>query len=126
MNPASPTNVTLHVRGSWPRRFGAAVIALTAVALAGMCLVPLVPAWPCMLFEHFRVQYAAAGLLIVAGAAALRVRGYFDVAALATLLHMLWIAPDLCSSPRPIPNDGTLLRVLALNEPRGHEELYGL
>src|SRR5262249_10196619 len=78
-------------------------------------VVPLVPIWPCMLFEHFRVQYAAGGLVIVGCAAALRLRGYFDAAALAALVHVIWIAPDLCGSPQPIPGDGTPVGVLALN-----------
>jgi hypothetical protein len=35
-------------------------------------------------------------------------RGYVDVdvAALGTLVNALWIAPDLCGSRRPIPDDG--------------------
>jgi len=69
-----------------------------------MCVVPLVPIWPCPLFEHFRVQYAVAGLVVVGCTAVLRMRGYFDAAALAALVHVIWIAPDLCGSPRPIPD----------------------
>ncbi len=115
MQPSAPAGVDSQARGGWPKRLGVAATALAAVALVGMCVVPLVPIWPCMLFEHFRVQYAAGGMVVVACAAALRMRGYFDTAALATLVHVIWIAPDLCGSSRPLPTDGTPLRVLALN-----------
>jgi endonuclease/exonuclease/phosphatase (EEP) superfamily protein YafD len=115
MKPAGPPAADLKVRGSWPKRLGVATAALAAVALVGACLVPLVPVWPCVLFEHFRVQYAAGGLIVVGCTAAFRMRGYFDVAALATLVQLIWIAPDLCGSPQPIPSDGAPIRVLVLN-----------
>jgi len=115
MKPNSPADVGSNVRGGWPKRLGIAATALAAVALAGACVVPLVPIWPCMLFEHFRVQYAAVGLAVVACSAAFGMRGYFDAAVIATLVNMLWIAPDLCGSPRPIPSDGAPIRVLLLN-----------
>jgi endonuclease/exonuclease/phosphatase (EEP) superfamily protein YafD len=115
MTEAGPNHDDLNVRTGWLRRFGIAATALAAVALAGTCVVPLVPIWPCVLFEHFRVQYAAGGLAVVACAAAFRVHGYFDAAAFATLLHMLWVAPDLCNAPSPMPSDGAQVRVLVLN-----------
>ena len=115
MKAAAPPGVGSHTRGGWLLRLVRAVTALATVALVGMCIVPLVPIWPCMLFEHFRVQYAAGGLLVVGCAAALGMRGYFDAAALAALVHLIWIAPDLCDAPRPIPSDSTPIRVLALN-----------
>lgn len=99
--------------GGWPKRLGVAATALAAVGLAGACVVPFVPVWPCILFEHFRVQYAAGGLAIVACAAALGMRGYFDAAVTATLVNVLWIAPDLCGSPRLIPSDGAPIRMAA-------------
>lgn len=80
-----------------------------------MCLVSLIPAWPCVLLEHFRVQYAAGGLLIVAATAALRMRGCFDAAALATLFQLVWISPDLARSTRTLPSAGSRVRVLVLN-----------
>jgi len=115
MKATAPAGVDSNTRGSWFRRRGVAATALAAVALVGMCVVPLVPIWPCMLFEHFRVQYAAGGLVVAGCAAALRMRGYFDAAALAALIHLIWITPDLGGSPRPIPSDGVPIRVLALN-----------
>jgi len=115
MTPPAPAGSDSNARGGWLLRLGRAPTALAAVALVGMCVVPLVSIWPCMLFEHFRVQYAAGGLVVVACAAALRMRGYVDAAALAALVHLIWITPDLCGSPRPIPSDGTPIRVLALN-----------
>jgi endonuclease/exonuclease/phosphatase (EEP) superfamily protein YafD len=115
MKPAGSPDADPNVGGSWPKRLGIATAALAAVALVGACLVPLVPVWPCVLFEHFRVQYAAGGLIVVGCTAAFRMRGYFDVAALATLVQLIWIAPDLCGSPQPIPSDGAPIRVLVLN-----------
>ena len=102
-------------RPSWLRRLAIAAAGLAVIALVGLHVVALVPIWPCHLFQHFRVQYAAGGLVVVGCAAALRMGGSFDVAAIATLLHALWIAPDLCSAARPIPNDGVAFRVLLLN-----------
>jgi len=115
MKATAPTGVEANAQGGWLSRLGVAATALAAVALVGMCVVPLVPIWPCMLFEHFRVQYAAGGLVVVGCTAAFRMRGYFDAAALAALVHLIWIAPDLGGSPRPIPSDGVPIRVLALN-----------
>ena len=92
-----------------------AATALAVVALVGMCVLPHVPVWPCMLLEHFRVQYVAGGLIVVACTAALGMRGYFDGAALATLVQLISITPDLCGAPRPIPEDGAPIRVLVLN-----------
>ena len=90
-----------------------ASLALATLAVAASCVVPLVPIWPCMLLEHFRLQYVAVGVPVVALAAALRLRGYFDVAAIATLINLLPIAADLGASPRLA--SGTPIRVLVLN-----------
>lgn len=129
MKPAGPPEVDPNVRGSGPKRLGVATTALAAVVVVGACLVPLVPVWPCVLFEHFRVQYAAGGLAVVGCAAALGVRGYFDAAALATIVQLIWIAADLCGTPRPIPADGAPIRVLLLNvhtESSGFDEVRRL
>jgi len=115
MKPNDPAGVDPHVRGGWLRRLVIAATALASVGLVGACLVPLVPVWPCMLLEHFRVQYAVVGLSIVAGTAGLGMRGYFDAAAIATLVQLITIAPDLCGTPRPIPEGGVPIRVLVLN-----------
>jgi len=103
------------LRGSWPRRLAVTAAALAALALAGTWIAALVPVWPCPLLEHFRVQYVAGGAVVVACAAALRERGYLDLAAIATLAHLLTITPDLCRRPPPLPVDGAALRVLVLN-----------
>jgi endonuclease/exonuclease/phosphatase (EEP) superfamily protein YafD len=90
-------------------------LALAAIGCAGSVLVPLVPAWPCTLFEHFRLQYLLGGLLVVAGCAALRMRGWFDVALVAALINAWWVLPDLSRSTRELPGNGSPVRVLLLN-----------
>jgi endonuclease/exonuclease/phosphatase (EEP) superfamily protein YafD len=96
------------------RRFAVAAVALAALGVVASVVVPLVPAWPFTLFEHFRFQYAWVGILVVAAAAALRVRGWFDAALIATLVNALWLVPDLSRGTRALPV-GTPLRVLVLN-----------
>lgn len=116
MKPDEPADtVDPDTRGRWSRRLAVAAIALCAVGGACGYLVALVPVWPCVLLEHFRVQLAAGGVVVVACAAALRMRGYLDAAAIATVLQLIAIAPDLCRTPAAIPADGTALRVLILN-----------
>ena len=93
-------------------------IVATAIACGGVVtayVVALVPVWPCALLEHFRVQLIAGAVVVVACAAALRMRGYFDIAAVAMLLHLLAIAPDGCRSPHTPSGEGQLIRVLVLN-----------
>jgi endonuclease/exonuclease/phosphatase (EEP) superfamily protein YafD len=85
------------------------------VAVAVACGGSLVPIWPLSLLEHFRLQYVIAGVAIVGCAAALRLRGWFDAAAIVTLVHFAFVAPDLCRTPRPIPVGGVRVRVLLLN-----------
>jgi endonuclease/exonuclease/phosphatase (EEP) superfamily protein YafD len=101
-------------------RSAARGLAITAISLATLgvaasCVIACIPAWPWALLAHFRVQAVAAGLLVVGGAAALRLRGYFDAAVIATLLHVLVIAPDLGASPGSGPRDGIAIRALLLN-----------
>jgi endonuclease/exonuclease/phosphatase (EEP) superfamily protein YafD len=99
----------------WPIRLAIAATAIACVLLVAAFAAALVPIWPCALFEHFRAQYVVTGTLLVVATAALGMRGYFDVAAVTTALHLLWIAPDLCRAPRAIPANGAPVRVLALN-----------
>ncbi len=99
---------------SWLLRLACTAVSLATIAVVAAWVLPQVPLWPCDLLQHFRVQYAVVGAIVVAAAALLRVRGYFDVAAIAALLHLWRIAPDLCGEPRPLP-EGTALRVLVLN-----------
>lgn len=89
--------------------------ALVAIGLALGYVIAWIPVWPCALLEHFRVQYVELGVIATAGAAALRARGYVDVAAIATLLHALPVTADLCQDPPTGPADGVALRVLLLN-----------
>lgn len=102
-------------RQAWPLRLVIAATALAAIGLALAYVVAWIPVWPYALLEHFRVQYVALGVLVTAAAAALRMRGYLDVAAIATLLHALPVTADLCRASQPGPVDGVALRVLVLN-----------
>ena len=96
------------------RRLAVAAAALAVLGVAASVVVPLIPAWPFTLFEHFRFQYLWVGIIVVAACAALRMRGWFDVALIATLINALWLVPDLSRSPRSLPA-GAPLRVLVLN-----------
>lgn len=95
------------------RRWAIVVTKLAVVGMIGT-LVAFVPIWPIALLEHFRVQYVAVGVAIVAAAAALRITGWLDAAALVTLINLCTIAPDLSASTRALPA-GAPLRVLLLN-----------
>lgn len=96
------------------KRVVTALVSVAAVGAVLSQLLTLVPVWPLTLAEHFRVQMLVGGLVIAAGAFALRPR-YFDAALLATLLHLVWLLPDLVRSPRPLPANGRSVRVLLLN-----------
>lgn len=97
------------------RRIAVGVAQVASVGLAAVCVLALVPVWPLVLLEHFRTQLVALGVIAVAGAAALGLRGYLDVAAITTLIQLLWIAPDVCRQARALPADGIAVRVLILN-----------
>lgn len=97
------------------QRLGVAAVSLAALGLAIVCIVSWIPVWPCSLLEHFRVQYVACGLVVVAAGAALRIRGYTDLAVIATLVTALPVIPDLSRSVRPLPPKGAHIRVLSLN-----------
>src|SRR5687767_9012749 len=88
------------------RQLVTAVIALAALAFAGAVALAWVPRWPCVLLQHFPVQLAAAGLVVTVLAAVAGVRGAFDLAAIATLVCAVQIAPDFTSSARPLPAGG--------------------
>src|SRR5437588_9218751 len=100
--------MTATTRPGWSKRLAIVATAIMCVGLAATFLVALVPIWPLVLFEHFRVQYIGGGIVLATCAAALGMRGYFDAVAMTTVLHLLWIAPDLCRSPRSAPPDGVL------------------
>jgi endonuclease/exonuclease/phosphatase (EEP) superfamily protein YafD len=105
----------LSTRPGWPRRLAEAAIAITAIGLVAACLAPHLPVWPLVLVGHFRVQCAAGGLILVGCAAALRARGWFDIAAAATLIQVVVLAADLGATPAAIPAGGVAIRVLVLN-----------
>src|SRR5688572_10912771 len=96
------------------RRIGVGLARAAALGVLASIVLPLIPAWPFVLFEHFRFQYVWVGLLVVAACSGLQLRGWFDAVLAATLINALWIVPDLSRSARPLPN-GTPLRVLSLN-----------
>src|SRR5262245_31500775 len=102
-------------RRNIPLRVAMVATAIACGGLIAMYVVTLVPIWPCALLEHFRVQFVVGGVIVVSCAAALRMRIYFDVAAVATLLHVLALAPDGCRAPRKVLWEGQLVRVLVLN-----------
>ncbi|MEO7734338.1 MAG: endonuclease/exonuclease/phosphatase family protein [Kofleriaceae bacterium] len=99
----------------WLYRLAVAATAIAIVGVGVVELAALVPAWPFGLLEHFRVQYAVAALAITGCSAGFRMRGWFDAAAIATLLHLLVLAPDLERGRRPMPGAGVAVRVLVLN-----------
>ncbi len=95
-------------------RFVVALLSVLAIGALVAQVASWVPVWPLALVEHFRVQMLVGGIVVAAACAVARVR-YFDAVALATLLHLVWLLPDLVRSPRPLPADGRPMRVLALN-----------
>lgn len=96
-------------------RVARGLVSLAAVGLGLVLVASWIPAFPFILLEHFRVQYVVIGMLVVAATAALRLRGYFDAAAIALLLHAFPVVADLGRSPQPLPPDGVAVRVLVLN-----------
>jgi endonuclease/exonuclease/phosphatase (EEP) superfamily protein YafD len=102
-------------RRAWLHRLAVAAMAIAIVGVVLVTVAALVPGWPFGLLEHFRVQYAVVALVITGCSAGLRMRGWFDVAAIATLLHLLVLVPDLGRERRPVPGDGVAVRVLVLN-----------
>lgn len=96
------------------KRLATALVAIGALGVVTAFVISLVPVWPLSLFEHFRVQYVGVGVLVVAASAAIQLRGWFDAAAIATLAHVLWLAPDLVRA-RPAVSEGTHVRILLLN-----------
>lgn len=92
-----------------------AAAQLASVGVAAACVLALIPAYPFALLEHLRLQLVVVGAVATAAAAALRVHYYVDAVAIATLIQLLWIAPDLCRDRRAVPADGIPVRVLILN-----------
>jgi endonuclease/exonuclease/phosphatase (EEP) superfamily protein YafD len=97
------------------QKLGVAAVSLAALGLALVCLASWIPVWPCSLLEHFRIQYVACGVVVVAAAAAARIRSYTDLALIATLVSALPVVPDVTRTARPLPPNGVRIRVLSLN-----------
>jgi endonuclease/exonuclease/phosphatase (EEP) superfamily protein YafD len=100
---------------SLAKQLVSAATALALIGLAAAWAMTWLPAWPFTLLEHFRVQYVVAGAVLLGAVLALRMRGWADVAAIATLVHGLPLAADLTRSPRSGPAGGAEIRVLMLN-----------
>ena len=96
------------------RRIGRGFIVVAALGVVASVVLPLIPAWPFVLFEHFRFQYLWIGVFVASVCAALRMRSWFDAVLIATLLNACHVLPDLSRDTPPLPT-GTPLRVLLLN-----------
>ncbi len=96
------------------RGLAAGAVRVTVLGVVASVVLPLLPAWPLTLLEHFRFQYLWGALPVIAACGALQLRGWFDAALIATLVNALWVVPDLCRDTRPVPA-GAPLRVLVLN-----------
>src|SRR5688572_5389297 len=97
------------------RRWAVAAVGVAAIGVALACVAALVPVWPIALVVHFRVQWLVIGAVIAVAAMALRARGFAEVAAIATLIQLVAVAPDLGAERGAIPTSGTSVRVLVLN-----------
>jgi endonuclease/exonuclease/phosphatase (EEP) superfamily protein YafD len=80
-----------------------------------LSVASLLPWHPLPLLEHFRLQLLAGCTAVALGAALLRQRGWFDVAALCALLNLLLVTPGLSGSPLAGPRDGEKVRLLLAN-----------
>jgi endonuclease/exonuclease/phosphatase (EEP) superfamily protein YafD len=92
-----------------------AASGVAAIGVALACVAAWVPVWPLALMVHFRVQWLVVGVVIAVVAMALRARAFAEVAAIATLIQLVAVAPDLGAERGPIPAGGTAVRVLVLN-----------
>ncbi len=95
------------------RKIACVVVSLATVGVCATVIAAAVPVWPLELFEHFRVQFSVLGILAIGGTLALRVRGYFDAALIATLVHVCSLLP--AAPTATVPAHGTPVRVLVLN-----------
>ncbi len=87
--------------------------SLVTVALCATVVAGILPVWPFELFEHFRLQFLVLGLLAISGTLAFRVRGYFDAAVIATLVHVCSLLPAAPVAYGDV--QGSPVRVLVLN-----------
>ena len=96
------------------RRLGNATTSFVVPALSATWLLAWIPQWAPLLVEQCRVQLVVLGVIACVAAGSSRRRGFFDIAAITTLLHALPLVPDLTASRRALP-DGVPVRVLLLN-----------
>jgi len=96
------------------RRFATAAVSIAVVGFIACVVLALVPVFPCTLLEHFHVHLTAGGFAVTAAAVALRLRAYFDASAIALLVELLIVTPDLTASRREV-SAGAPRRILLLN-----------
>lgn len=97
------------------RRVATVAIRVAIGGLVAAAFAAFLPLWPCSLFEHFRVQYLFAAVLLAAAAYPIAPRGWFDAALITALIELCILAPDLQRARRPLPADGTPVRFLLAN-----------
>jgi endonuclease/exonuclease/phosphatase (EEP) superfamily protein YafD len=102
------------VTPTWQRRLVISATSLAVVASTAAVALSFVPIWPLALLPHFRIQHAVVALVVLAAAAFLRMRAYAGAAALAFLVLVVTVAPDLSAARRAVPA-GEPVRVLLLN-----------
>lgn len=104
----------------WPHVARRAISIAIVLTVFGV-VASLLPIWPLVLVEHFRVQLAIGGTLVATTAFWTRDR-YTDAVAIATLVTLVAIVPDLSSSRRSTPV-GEPVRLLSLNVLTENDEL---
>ena len=85
-------------------------VALAAIGYALVTLIAFLPWFPCSMLEHFRLQYAIAGVVVAAAAHRSRL---FDAALIAMIVNLALVAPDLGGTAHA--RSGTRVRVLFAN-----------
>lgn len=92
------------------KRAVAFAVALAAIGYAAVTLLAFVPRFPLTMLEHFRLQYAIAGVVVAAIAHRSRA---FDAALIAMIVNLAMVAPDLGAPAHA--KSGTRVRVLFAN-----------
>lgn len=92
-------------------------ISLTRVGVlvALLSVVSLLPWHPFTLLEHFRLQLLVGSAAVALIAGLLRMRLWFDVAALCALLDLLLVTSGLSGTRAAGPADGVVVRLLLAN-----------
>ncbi|MBA3394310.1 MAG: endonuclease/exonuclease/phosphatase family protein [Deltaproteobacteria bacterium] len=97
------------------RRAATIAIRVAIGGLVAAAFTAFLPIWPCSLFEHFRVQYLFAAIVLAAVAHPLAPRGWFDAALITAVIQLCMLAPDLQRARRPLPAGGVPVRLLLAN-----------